>query len=75
MSSAVKISDKLLQEAKKYSQIDHRSITSQIEHWARIGKCAEENPDLTYDLIKEILIGVSELDEGDKSEYEFHDTI
>ena len=36
--------------------IDKRSITGQIEHWARIGKCAEENQDLTYSLIKEILI-------------------
>jgi hypothetical protein len=36
-----------------------------------MGKCAEENPDLTYSLIKEILIGVEELDHGEKSEYKF----
>jgi hypothetical protein len=35
-----------------YSRIDKRFVTGQIEHWARIGKCAEENPDLTYNLIK-----------------------
>ena len=71
MPTAVRISDELLNEAKKFSKIDHRSLTGQIEHWARVGKCAEENPDLTYDLIKEILIGIAELDQGDKSEYEF----
>jgi len=71
MPTAVRISDELLDEAKKYSKIDHRSLTGQIEHWARVGKCAEENPDLTYDLIKEILIGIAELDQGEKSEYEF----
>ena len=70
MPTAVRISDELLNEAKKFSKIDHRSLTGQIEHWARIGKCAEENPDLTYDLIKEILIGIAELDQGEKSEYE-----
>ena len=48
MATAVRISDKLVNEAKKYSRVDHRSITGQIEHWAKIGKCAEENPDLTY---------------------------
>jgi hypothetical protein len=71
MATAVRISEELVSEAKKYSRIDHRSITSQIEHWARIGKCAEENPDLTYGLIKEILIGIEELDQGEKTEYKF----
>lgn len=71
MPTAVRISDELLNEAKKFSRIEHRSLTGQIEHWARVGKCAEENPDLTYDLIKEILIGIAELDQGEKSEYEF----
>ena len=71
MATAVRISEKLLSDARKYSKVDHRSITGQIEHWARIGKCAEENPDLTYDLIKEILIGIEELDQGEKTEYSF----
>ena len=71
MATAVRISKELVNEAKKFSRIDHRSLTGQIEHWARMGKCAEENPDLTYLLIKEILIGVEELEEGQKSEYKF----
>ncbi|HOP48223.1 MAG TPA: hypothetical protein PK874_11220 [Desulfobacteraceae bacterium] len=71
MPTAVRISENLLIEAKKISKIEHRSITGQIEHWAKIGKCAEENPDLTYNLIKEILIGMEELNQGQKSEYNF----
>lgn len=71
MASAVRVSEELVQEARKYSRIDHRSVTGQIEHWARIGKCVEENPDLTYDLIKEILIGIGELEQGELSEYNF----
>jgi len=71
MATAVRVSDDLVNDARKYSKIDHRSLTGQIEHWAIIGKCAEENPDLTYDLIKEILIGIEELDRGEKSEYKF----
>jgi hypothetical protein len=71
MPTAVRISDSLLKDARKYSKVDHRSLTGQIEHWARIGKCAEENPSLTYDLIKEIFIGVQELNEEDKEEYRF----
>ncbi|MBN1447296.1 MAG: ParD-like family protein [Bacteroidetes bacterium] len=71
MPTAVRISDELLEEARKYSTVDHRSLTGQIEHWARIGKCAEENPDLTYDLIRDILMGIAELEEGEKSSYAF----
>ncbi len=71
MPPAVRISEKLLGEARKYSRIDHRSLTGQIEHWARIGKCVEENPDLTYDLIKGILTGIEELNQGEKTEYQF----
>ena len=71
MATAVRISEELVNDAKKFSRIDHRSLTGQIEHWARLGKCAEENPDLTYLLIKEILIGVEELEQGEKSEYKF----
>ena len=71
MATAVRISEELVIEAKKYSKVDHRSLTGQIEHWARIGKCAEENPDLTYDLIKEMLIGIQELDQGEMTQYTF----
>ena len=71
MATAVRISEELVGEAKKFSKVEHRSLTGQIEHWARIGKCSEENPDLTYNLIREILVGIEELTQGEKSEYQF----
>lgn len=71
MTTAVRITDDLVRDAKIYSKIDKRSLTGQVEHWARIGKCAEENPDLTYSLIKDILIGLAELEQGESSEYKF----
>ena len=71
MPTAVRISEDLVKEARKFSRVDHRSLAGQIEHWARLGKCAEENPDLTYALIKEILIGLEEIAQGEKSEFIF----
>ena len=71
MTKVVRISENLLNDARKYSKVNHRSITGQIEHWARIGKCAEENPYLTYNFIKDILNGMKELDQGEKTEYSF----
>jgi hypothetical protein len=71
MSVAVKIDDNLIRDAKIFSKIDKRSLKAQIEHWARIGKCAEENPDLTYSQIKDILIGIEEIEQGESSDYTF----
>ena len=71
MATAVRISKELVDEAKRFGRIDHRSLAGQIEHWARMGKCAEENPDVPYSLIKELLIGLDELENGEKTEYKF----
>ena len=71
MTTAVRVSEKLVREARLVAAVDNRSVTGQIEHWAKVGKCAEENPGLTYGLIKEILIGIEELEQGGRSEYKF----
>jgi hypothetical protein len=71
MATAVRVSEQLINDAKRFSRVDHRSVAGQIEHWARMGKCVEENPDLPYSLIKEILIGLEELEQGEKTEYVF----
>ena len=71
MATAVRITDELAREAKIFSKIEKRSLTGQIEHWAQIGKIAEENPDLTYNMIKDILLGIAELEQGESTEYRF----
>ena len=71
MSSAIRVSDNLVNKARVMSVIENRSITGQIEYWAKIWKCAEENPDLSFNHIKDILIGIEELDEGMGTEYKF----
>jgi len=71
MTTAVRISDELANNAKKYSKVEHRSVTGQVEYWARIGKCAVDNPDLPYEFIKELLVSMEELDSGEKSEFKF----
>ncbi len=71
MSTAIRVSDQLVKKARVISTVENRSLTGQIEYWVKIGKCAEENPDLTFNLIKEILIGVEELEEGQGTEYKF----
>ena len=67
MATAVKLSDSIISEAKIMSKAVNRSVAGQIEHWAKIGRIAEENPDLTYEFIKNILIAQQEA-QSDKLE-------
>jgi hypothetical protein len=48
-----------------------RFMKKNVDFWSRIGKYAEENPDLTYSLIKDIMVGLEELDQNEKSECKF----
>ena len=71
MSTVIRISESLAKDAKIRSNVEHRSLTAQIEYWAVIGKAVEENPDLPYSFIKEILLGVEEMKQHGKEEYVF----
>ncbi len=68
MSVNVKLSETLVDQARRYATIQHRSVPKQIEYWTQIGKIAEENPDLPYTVIREILIADQEDPVG---EYQF----
>ncbi|MDP2827641.1 MAG: hypothetical protein Q8O37_03445 [Sulfuricellaceae bacterium] len=68
MSINVKLSETLVDQAKRYAVIQHRSVPKQIEYWSQIGKIAEENPDLPFSVIRDILIADQEDTIG---EYQF----
>lgn len=69
--ATVKLSDDFINDAKATALAMHRSIPKQIEHWARLGKIVEENPDLPIAFIKDILISLKEVEAGEVSEYQF----
>lgn len=70
-ATAIKLDAGLVNEARTYGTAMHRSAPKQIEYWARIGRIAEENPDLTFDDIRGILISLEQVRAGMVSEYEF----
>ena len=71
MPAVIKLSDQLVSDARPYAAAMHRSVPKQIEHWARLGKAAEENPDLPVGMIKELLISLEEAKAGNFNEYQF----
>jgi hypothetical protein len=70
MSYAVKLSDHMVFDARIMAKVFNRSLAGQIEYWAKIGKIAEENPDLSYAFIRDLLIAMEEEDAG-LTDYKF----
>ena len=53
---SIKISDDLYRAAKWTAEAECRSISGQIEFWAKMGRAAVDNPDLPIDFIRDVLI-------------------
>ena len=70
-SNVIRLSDEIMKEAIVYAPVNSRSVPKQIEHWVKIGKIAEENPDLPYEFIREALEAKREMEQGDVSLFEF----
>lgn len=75
MSIVVKLSGNIVSAARIVSKVLNRSVAGQIEYWAKIGKIAEENPELNYDFIKNILIAKEEIKRRDVAPYKFSEDI
>ncbi len=71
MPTAIQLSELLIEEAKPYAHAMHGSVAEQIEYWARLGKVAEENPDLPIPILQDMLVSFEELKAGNLSAYQF----
>ncbi len=71
MPTSIQLSELLIEEAKPYAQAMHRSVTEQIEYWARLGKAAEENPDLPISMLQDMFVSLEEVKAGNLSAYQF----
>lgn len=65
MAVNVKLPEALVETAKRYGSIEHRSVPKQIEYWSQIGKIATENPDLPFNVIRDILVAEQEAPVGE----------
>ena len=60
MAVNVRLSEAIVVEARHHALVQQRTVPKQIEYWSRIGKIAEENPDLPFSVIREILVADQE---------------
>ena len=64
-SVAVRLSEEIVREARKYAAIESRSVPKQIEYWAKIGKAARDNPDLPISFIEGAFQAQEEIERGE----------
>ena len=56
MGVPIRIDETIYEAAKQVARAECRSIPSQIEFWAKVGKCALDNPDLPIEFVQTLLI-------------------
>lgn len=71
MPTALKLSDDLIEMAKPHAAAEHRSVSKQIEYWARLGKAVEDNPSLPVQFVKDALLAAQEAKAGMLAPYQF----
>ena len=71
MPTTINVSEQLVEDAKPFAQAMHRSVSEQIEYWARLGKVAEENPDLPIHMLQDMLVSIQEVKVGNLRSYQF----
>lgn len=70
---SIKLNEKLVKNARNVGKIENRSAPKQIEFWAKVGRIAMENSDLTYEMIRDILIGQTQAECGGLEPFSFGD--
>ena len=55
-TTSVRIDSELFKLAELMGKALSRTTPKQIEHWAKIGRMMEENPNLSYQLVKDKMI-------------------
>ena len=71
MPASIKLSAGLIKDAKLHAEAMHQSVAKQIEYWARLGKVAEENPDLPIHMLQDMLVSIEEVKAGNLRRYQF----
>jgi len=71
MDIAITIPEELAEIAQQQAVIHQRTLSQQIVHWANFGKIVEDNPELPFAFLQEVLLARQEAQAGAVEPYEF----
>ena len=64
MAVSVRLDDEFVSNAKIHADAENRSVPKQIEYWAKIGQIMIDNPDLSFEFVRESLLASEEMKHG-----------
>jgi len=70
-TNSIRLDQDLIEEATIMAKAFSRTPPKQIEHWAKIGKIMEDNPDLPYEFVKQAIMANAEREAGKLESYDF----
>ncbi|QHJ10378.1 hypothetical protein FX988_00590 [Paraglaciecola mesophila] len=70
-TASIRLDEDLVEKASIMAKALNRTTPKQIEHWAKIGEMMEDNPDLPYDFVKQVIIAKAEKEAGKLEAYDF----
>ena len=59
-TNSIRLDQNLIKKATIIAKAINRTPSKQIEHWAKKGDIMEDNPDLTYEFVKQAIIAKAE---------------
>ena len=70
-TSSIRLDQTLVEKAAIMGKAFSRSTAKQIEYWAKIGKMMEDNPELSFEFVKQAMISKAEKEAGQLEDYNF----
>lgn len=70
-TSSIRLDRELIEKASIMAKALNRTPPKQIEHWAKIGKIMEDNPDLPYEFVLQAIIAKAEREAGQLEAYQY----
>jgi hypothetical protein len=70
---SVRISNDLIEAARREAAVFTRTLSGQIEHWVKLGRVAESAPGFTAERMRAALMGQMDADELNAAEREIYE--
>ncbi len=70
-TTSIRLDQDLINKATIMAKALNRTAPKQIEHWAKIGKIMEDNPELPYEFVRQAIIAQAEKEAEALENYDF----
>ena len=70
-TTSIRLDQELIAKATIKAKALSRTTSKQIEHQAKVGAIMEENPELSYEFVKQAIMAKAEKEIGQLESYQF----